>query len=91
MPRPDPLLTRALKALESVRTRAETTAIEPTPELMFLLTWLAERSAEKWPYRQFLDAAQRTPAGSYAEDVGRSQTMDAATNGIYRQVGMRRG
>jgi len=84
------LLTRALAALEDVHDRAREGPVERTEELRFLLAWLGNRAREKWPFDSFWQTATKAPGPEKADQFGRRQTLTAAINGIYHQLGVKR-
>ena len=65
--------------------------MEPSAGLRFVLAWLARDAAERWPFDSFWTAATRSGGVTYCDEFGRRQTLRAAINGIYVQLGLRRG
>jgi hypothetical protein len=55
-------------------------------ELRFVLAYLANETAERWPFDRFWKDATSQGAGP---ETGRLQSFDASLNGIYLQVGVR--
>jgi hypothetical protein len=87
----DQLVAKALAAIEAVEQRAQHGPIEPTPELRFVLAYLANRAPERWPFDQVWQLATgRSLDDTLAADFGRSQGLLAAVNGVYVQLGLRR-
>jgi hypothetical protein len=77
------LRTKALAVLEDALARASKATLADEAALSFTLAWLANRHDERWPFDQFWRSR-------LSEDNGRWQNMNAALNGIYRVVGVRR-
>lgn len=87
----DELLAKALAAIEAVEKRARQGPIAQTPELRFVLAYLANRAPERWPFDEAWKQATRDiVGGSAASGFGRRQSLLAAINGIYLQLGVRR-
>jgi hypothetical protein len=86
------LIAKALAAVEAVEHRARKGSVEPTPELRFVLAYLANRAPERWPFDQCWQLATgRAVDETLAAQFGRQQGLLAAINGIYVQLGLRRG
>jgi hypothetical protein len=85
------LISKALAAIEAVELRARQGPVEPTPELRFVLAFLANRAPERWPFDQCWQLVTGKPlSDTLAADFGRAQGLLAAVNGIYVQLGLRR-
>jgi hypothetical protein len=85
------LVAKALAALEAVRERALEAPVEPTAELRFVLAFLAARAPERWPFDACWHAATvARPGDTEAAAYGRHQSLLAAVNGIYLQLGLKR-
>jgi hypothetical protein len=80
------LIAKALVALDDVYSRAREGPIERTAELRFLLTFLAQNAAERWPHDLFYREAIRAPGHTDAEQFGRRQSLTAGRNGIRVQM-----
>jgi hypothetical protein len=84
------LVAKALVAVEAVEERARHGPVEATPELRFMLAYLANRAPERWPFDQMWQLATGQPLDeTLAADFGRSQGLLAAVNGVYVQLGRR--
>lgn len=87
----DDLRDRALAALEEVAAAAEAGAVPKSPQLRFLLAFLARSAGERWPFDQFWRAATTPPISEVeAHRFGRRQLLDGAAAGIYLQLGLKR-
>jgi hypothetical protein len=85
------LIAKALVALSAVEERARHGPVEATPELRFVLAYLANRAPERWPFDQCWQLATGRPLDdTLAAGFGRQQGLLAAINGIYVQLGLRR-
>jgi hypothetical protein len=85
------LIGKALAAVEAVERRARLGTLEPTPELRFVLAYLANRAPERWPFDQCWQLAiGQAMDDTLAAGFGRQQGLLAAINGIYAQLGFRR-
>lgn len=85
------LVAKALAAIEAVEERADQGPIEATPELRFVLAFLANHAPERWPFDECWRLVTSPPADSTAASgFGRRQGLLAAINGIYVQLGLRR-
>lgn len=73
------LTLKAVAALEEINERGRRQKIEKTPEIRFLLAWLANGAKERWPFDWWWKSLD-------SEDIGRSQNMNAALNGIKLQL-----
>lgn len=67
---------KALDALEALNERGRKQKIAKTPEIAFLLAWLANGAKERWAFDWYWKALDGD------NDIGRSQNMTAALNGI---------
>lgn len=87
----DQLIAKALAAVEAVEERAKQGPVEGTPELRFVLAYLANKAPERWPFDQCWQIATgEVRDDTLAADFGRHQGLLAAINGIYVQLGLRR-
>lgn len=77
------LRKKALAVLEDALNRAHKSKLDDEPALAFVLAWLANQHDERDMFDWFWKS--RT-----SEDLGRTQNMSAALNGIYRIVGEKR-
>ncbi len=77
------LQKRALAVLEDATNRAHKSKLGEEPALAFVLAWLANQHDE----RDMFDWFWKSRA---SDDLGRTQNMSAALNGIYRVVGEKR-
>lgn len=85
------LIAKALAAVEAVEERAQHGPVAPTPELRFVLAYLANRAPERWPFDECWKLATGAALDSTDAAVfGRRQGLLAAINGIYRQLRIER-
>jgi hypothetical protein len=88
------LKVKALLALEEVARQADHEPLSKTRQLRFLLAFLYSLDGgERWPYDQlWREATAPVPKGTTpaAARIGRSQTVNACLNAIYRGVGVER-
>ena len=80
------LIQFALRALEEAAGAAMLAPVERTFAIRLALAYLASRhSCERWPFDQFWQALP------YEQHRGRRASITASLNGIYVQIGRKRG
>lgn len=73
---------KAINALEKLNERGRKQKIDKSPEIAFLLAFLANGAKERYAFDWYWKALDGD------NDIGRSQNMTAALNGIRLAVGV---
>jgi hypothetical protein len=80
---PHQLRTKALQAIDEAAQACRSVPLDRSRALAFALAYLwAFSDAERWPFDNFWQAV------ASSNQTGRSQSVNAARNAIYRALGM---